>query len=118
MPESHWQECGGAHALSWGGRSWLLKVDEPGPGLRCQDERWRGILLSMYALAAPGRFDDAAFTAATLVGVEQYRSRIQATFAPADWGGLIVRAAWSPSCEGAGVDLEVQASASFGGRSS
>ena len=59
-----------------------------------------------------GRFEDRGIYAATaLVGVERYRSRIQATFAPADWGGLTVRAAWSPSCNGAGVDLEVQASA-------
>ena len=46
------------------------------------------------------------------MGVERYRARVQATFAPRGWGGLIVRAAWSPSCGGAGVDLEVQASAS------
>ena len=52
------------------------------------------------------------FTPATLVSVERYRARVQATFAPPGWGGLTVRAAWSPSCGGAGVDLEVQASAS------
>jgi hypothetical protein len=47
-----------------------------------------------------------------MVNVERYRARVQATFAPPGWGGLTVRAAWSPSCGGAGVDLEVQASAS------
>jgi hypothetical protein len=112
VPESHWQESGGAYTLSWGGRSWVLEVDKTGPGLRYENARGRGTLLSIYGLAAPGRFEDTVFTAATLVGVERYRSRIQATFAPADWGGLTVRAAWSPSCGGTGVDLEVQASAS------
>jgi hypothetical protein len=70
------------------------------------------MLLSLHGLKAPGRFEDRVFTGTTLVGVERYRSRIQATYAPGDWGGLTVRAAWSPSCKGAGVDLEVQASAS------
>ena len=46
------------------------------------------------------------------MNVERYRARVQATFAPPGWGGLTVRAAWSPSCGGAGVDMEVQASAS------
>ena len=49
---------------------------------------------------------------AALVGRREYRSRVQATYAPGDWDGLTVRAAWGPSCDGAGVDLEVQASAS------
>jgi hypothetical protein len=70
------------------------------------------MLLSLHGLKAPGRFEDRVFTGTTLVGVDRYRSRIQATYAPGDWGGLTVRAAWSPSCNGAGVDLEVQASAS------
>jgi hypothetical protein len=56
------------------------------------------------------------FSAPTLLSVERYRARVQATYAPRDWSGLIVRAAWSPSCGGAGVDLEVQASASSVGK--
>ena len=82
MPESHWQESGGAYTLSWGSGSWVLEVDETGPGLRCEDERWRGTFLSLHGLAAPGRYEDTAFTAATLVGVERYRARIQATLRP------------------------------------
>jgi hypothetical protein len=93
----------------------MLRVDEPGPGLCSAEEHWDCTLLSLHALAARGRFEDRVFTAATLVGIERYHSRIQATFAPVDWGGLIVRAAWSPSCGGAGVDLEVQASATSAG---
>jgi hypothetical protein len=73
-------------------------------------------LLSLYGLAAAGRFETEVFTPATLVGLERYRARIQATFAPPGWGGLTVRAAWGPSCGGAGVDLEVQASASSVGQ--
>ena len=40
---------------------------------------------------------------------------MQATYAPADWGELTVRAAWSPSCRGMGIDLEIQASRNVGG---
>jgi hypothetical protein len=44
--------------------------------------------------------------------VETVRSRIQATYQPADWGGLSVRASWSPTLEAQGLDLEIQVSAS------
>ena len=87
----------------WGGRSWVLEVDELGPGTKCDDEHGHCSLLSLRGLAATR--DDLktrCLPRRRLVGVEQYRSRIQATFAPADWGGLIVRAAWSPSCGGVG----------------
>ena len=112
MPEGHWQGSGDTYTLSWGGRSWTLDLHEPRPGLRCAEAPCFGVLLSLHGLTAPGRFEDRVFTGTTLVGVERYRSRIQATYAPRDWGGLTVRAAWSPACNGAGVDLEVQASAS------
>jgi hypothetical protein len=112
LREGHWQGSGDTYTLSWGGRSWALDLHEPDPGLRCAEEPCGGTLLSLHGLKAPGRFEDRVFTGTTLVGVERYRSRIQATYAPRDWGGLTVRAAWSPACNGAGVDLEVQASAS------
>jgi hypothetical protein len=112
LPENHWEGSDGDFTLNWGGRHWTLKFDESGPGLRGDVGPWSSKLLSLHSLAEVGRFENAVFTAATLVSVERYRSRVQATFAPRGWGELTVRAAWSPSCGGAGVDLEVQASAS------
>jgi hypothetical protein len=112
VSEAHWQGSGDVYTLSWGGRPWTLRLDEPDPGLRLPSEQWSRTSLSLHGLGATGRFAAGMFTPATLVDVEHYRSRIQATFAPPGWGGLLVRAAWSPSCAGAGVDLEVQASAS------
>jgi hypothetical protein len=112
VPESQWQGSGGDYSLSWGGRVWTLKVDEAQPGLGSELDCGSARLLSLHGLAAVGRFEDQVFTASTLLSVERYRARVQATYAPRFWGGVIVRAAWSPSCSGAGVDLEVQASAS------
>ena len=112
VPENHWEGTYGDYTLSWGGRRWTLKFDEADPGLSCDVGPWSARLLSLHGLAAVGRFEDQVFNAGTLLSVERYRTRVQATFAPRGWGELIVRAAWSPSCGGAGVDLEVQASAS------
>jgi hypothetical protein len=116
VSERHWQGSGGQYKLLWGGRPWTLDFDLAEPGLRCDMDHWCSSLLSLYGLAALGRFETEVFTPATLVNVERYRSRVQATFAAPGWGGLTVRAAWSPSCGGAGVDLEVQASASSVGQ--
>jgi hypothetical protein len=112
VSDCHWHGSGGEFTLPWGARSWTLKFDEPEPGLRCERDLWFSKLLSLNGLAAAGRFDSQVFSPATLVTVERYRSRVQATFAPPGWGGLTVRAAWSPSCAGVGVDLEIQAVAS------
>jgi hypothetical protein len=109
--ESRWEESGGSYILSWGGRPWTLKVDEPEPGLRSKVDSGLASVLCLHGLAAAGRLESQVFTPATLIHVERYRSRVQATFAPQGWDGLTVRSAWSPSCGGAGVDLEVQASA-------
>jgi hypothetical protein len=112
VSESHWEESGGSYELSWGGRLWTLQFDKPEPGLRSGGGDWLASLLCLHGVAATGRFESQVFSPATLVNVERYRARIQAMFALERWGGLSVRAAWNPSCEGAGVDLEVQASAS------
>ena len=111
VPENHWEGSDGDYTLNWGGRHWTLKFNQGDPGLRCDVGHWSARLLSLHGIAAVGRFEDQVFTAATLVNIERYRSRVQATFAPRGWGELTVRAAWSPSCGGAGVDLEIQASA-------
>jgi hypothetical protein len=68
-------------------------------------------MLSLCGLAEVGRFEPEALSASALENVERYRSRVQATYAPSGWGGLRVRAAWSPSHEEGCVDLEVQAHA-------
>jgi hypothetical protein len=85
-------------------------LDAAEPGLRWEGDGKAGCLLSLVALRAAGRFEPYAFTAATLVDCELHRDRVQATFAPPDWGDLIIRAAWSKAAADA-VDLEVQASA-------
>ena len=116
VSENSWEESGATYTLFWGGRPWTLRVDEPEPGLRSKVDVGFASVLSLHGLAATGRFETKIFTPATLVNVERYRSRVQAKFAPSGWGGLTVRAAWSPSCAGEGVDLEVQASATSVGQ--
>jgi hypothetical protein len=111
VSESSWEESGGIYTRSWGGRPWTLKVDEPEPGLRSKVDVGFASVLSLHGIAAAGRFESQVFTPGALIKVERYRSRVQATFVPSGWGGLTVRAAWSPTCGGAGIDLEVQASA-------
>ncbi len=116
VPDNDWAGSGLQYTLDWGGRQWTLAFDEADPGLRSETAEWSSNLLSLHGLAATGRCATEVFTPATLVSVERYRARVQAVFAPPGWAGLTVRAAWSPSCAGAGVDLEVQASASSVGQ--
>jgi hypothetical protein len=94
----------------WGGHLWTLKADEDCPGLHRASDRATARLLSLHGLARAGRFEAGAFAAASLVHFERLRSRVQATFAPQKWDGLLVRAAWSPARGGDAVDLEVQVS--------
>jgi len=111
VPESQWEGSGPEFALFWGGRPWTLKFNEAAPGLSWAGQGAAAKLLSLTALRAAGRLDFSPFTSATLAGFELYRDRATAIFAPPDWGGLIVRAAWSKSAAADVVDLEVQASA-------
>ncbi len=113
VSEIHWEESGGSYTLSWGGHVWTLEFDEREPGFAFQSGRRRcQSPVACTVWLRLGRFETQVFSPATLVNVERYRASVQATFAPKGWGGLIVRAAWSPSCGGRSVDLEVQASAS------
>ena len=112
MSEIHWEESGGSYTLIWGGHVWTLEFDKREPGLRSKVDDADANLLCLHALAAARRCETQVFSPATLVNVERYRASVQATFAPKGWGGLTVRAAWSPSSGGGAVDLEVQASAS------
>jgi hypothetical protein len=111
VSERSWEESGGTYTQSWGGRPWALNFDEPEPGLRSKVDVGCASVLCLHGIATAGRFESRVFNPDTLIKMERYRSRIQATFAPSGWGGLTVRAAWSPSCGEAGIDLEVQASA-------
>ncbi|WP_165064048.1 hypothetical protein [Paludisphaera rhizosphaerae] len=96
--------------IDWAGDTWTLEHADGRMGLKSADSTW--LHLAMAGLAATGRRDDSAFHRSALVGLEVVHSRLVATFEPAGWHGLTVRAAWSRSREGAGIDLEVQASAS------
>jgi hypothetical protein len=99
--------------LEWGGLTWALAVDAPTPGLRANGQpgdRSLGPVLALAGVAASGRRSTHALSGATLVRCEQRFARIEATYAPLGWGGLTVRAAWSPA-QDEGVDLEVQISA-------
>jgi hypothetical protein len=91
-------------------RFWKLKLDEINPGLRLRGAEGSGHarLLAMGSVATIGRCDGWAFHRASLADVALHRGRIEATYAPAGWEGLQVRAAWSPVPLGDGVDLEVQ----------
>ncbi|MFI5455137.1 MAG: hypothetical protein ACHRXM_06760 [Isosphaerales bacterium] len=86
-------------------------MDEACPGLRWQSGRSIVTLLSLHGVAQAGRFESGAFSGATLLGFERHRAGVQATFAPAGWGGLVVRAGWSPDALREAVDLEIQVSA-------
>jgi hypothetical protein len=108
---SQWTGSGPEFNLEWGGHPWALRLDAPGPGLCSRCDRWGLKLLSLFGLAQTGRFDPQAFSEATLINVERWRDRVQATFAPPGWGGLLVRASWGPDVRGEAIDLEIQASA-------
>ncbi len=110
MQRTHWTGRGPDFSVSWGGHPWSLNVDEARPGLRCEADPPVGKLLSLHGIAQAGRFEQGAFTPETLVGFERVRSRVQATFAPPGWGGLVVRAAWFPTIGREAIDLEVQVS--------
>lgn len=105
-----WAGSGPEFELEWGGRTWLLNLTDTQPGLKVRDETV-GPVLSLEGIAAVSRSDPSVFGHASLVGFERRLERVEATFAPADWHELTIRAAWSPWGEaGEGVDLEVQVS--------
>jgi hypothetical protein len=104
-----WVGTGPEFRLEWGGRTWTLNVNDTRPGLRVRSPAC-GPLLGLQGLAEAGRWAPGALSGATLVGFERRNHRVEATYAPLGWGGLCVRAAWSPVGADA-VDLEIQAHA-------
>jgi hypothetical protein len=110
VQRTHWTGLGPDFSVSWGGRPWTLELDDASPGLRFDSDRAAVKLLSLHGLAQAGRFESGVFTRANLVGFERVRSRVQATFAPRGWGGLVVRAAWTPIVRRDAIELEIQVS--------
>ncbi len=110
-PPDQWDATNGHFALEWDGRPWVLELDHGLPGLHLEIESWSFRLLCLNGLASVGRCEHGIFGPGALVDVERRRSSVLATFRPPGWHDLTVRAAWSPACEGIGVDLEVQATA-------
>ncbi len=99
-----WTGNGPSYEIDWCGISWTLGVDRPLPGLRSDDF---GPLLGLEGVARAGFSENEILSGATLLGHECRFDRVEATYAPRDWGSLIVRAAWSPHGD-FGMDLEVQ----------
>ena len=99
------------YTLWSGGSRWLLQFDAGCPGLRVADGRrttyW---LLKAWPLLAA--LTPRALSQRSLSGVERVGRRVEARFAPADWGGLQVVASWSPAPVADGIDLEIEVVAS------
>lgn len=111
MSQRTWRKTSEGFTILWGGHVWTLRVDADRPGLRLANLP-RGSILALEGVAVPGRSDPGALSGETLSKVEMVRSRIEATYTPANWSGLSVRASWSPTLKGQGIDLEIQVSAS------
>lgn len=108
MFDRQWRGQGPEFTLNWAGREWTLDLSASDPGLRPIGDVSPTKLLCLHGLAQAGRSDPNAFNSTTLVGFEHHRSRVEAVYAPPDWGGLLIRAAWSPTPVTDGVDLEIQ----------
>ncbi len=103
----HWRPVAGGFEIEWGGTPWTLNLDGHRPGLLAAP---LGPLLALDGLAAAGRWDPSALTGASLQGIEHRLGRVEATYAPAGWGEIRVRASWFPSGDDA-ISLELEVSA-------
>jgi hypothetical protein len=108
VAEFEWQGDGPVFTTEAEGRSWRLDLDSADPCLAWSDERSMARLLGLDHVAVIGRRDESVFDRASLASFECHRGRIQAIFAPRRWRGLKVRAAWGPTPDRDGFDLEVQ----------
>jgi len=106
-----WERSNGSRTIQWGGSVWILDHSNGRVGLRPADGSGHRFL-ELGGLAASGRREEGVFTTDALTGFELLHSRVYATFAPKGWHGLTVRAAWGPSRESGGLDLEIQATTS------
>ncbi|MBV8268513.1 MAG: hypothetical protein JO252_19460, partial [Planctomycetaceae bacterium] len=60
-----WNGSGPKFDVEWGGRTWVLKVDDPRPGLRPLGDP-AGPLLALEGVAAKGRCAADALSGASL----------------------------------------------------
>jgi hypothetical protein len=103
--------------MTWGGQRWSLTANQPNPGLSCPtDDGCSARLLALDRLSEAGRSQPGVFGPASLLGFELHRSWLRVTFAPAGWGGAVVRAGWAPGPKPDTIDLEVQVTASSVGQ--
>jgi hypothetical protein len=111
-----WEGTGPEFSLIWGGRRWSLSAQSSRPGLCYGGERVVAGLLTLDRLSEAGRSQSDVFVPDSLVGFELHRSRVLLTFAPAGWGGVVVRTGWGPGAGPDSIDLEVQVTASSVGQ--
>jgi hypothetical protein len=108
VTDLQWQGDGPVFTIADDDRLWRLELDAPRPGLSWSSRQVGARLLGLEHVATVGRRDESAFGAASLVSFERHRGRLQAIYAPRDWPGLNIRAAWAPTPDRDGFDLEVQ----------
>ena len=102
-----WAGNGPRYEISWGDASWSLRVDADAPGLYSDQ---LGPLLGLEGLAEAGRREPGALSARSLSAHECRFNRVEATYRPAGWGEMTIRAAWFPvGDEGIGLEVEMSA---------
>lgn len=108
MNDVAWLGDGPVLTSNLASQTWRLALDDPHPGLAWSDTKNQARILTLDHIDAAGRRDPSAFAGPSLVSWARHGTRLEATFVPPGWPGLNVRAAWSPTADRAGFDLEVQ----------
>lgn len=101
-----WGGSGPKFEAEWGGRVWVLDMDDTGPGLMVRGGMI-GPLLRLEGLAAEGRSDPEAVSSTALDSFTSHAERLATVYLPPSWPGLTVRASWVISGDDA-VDLEIE----------
>lgn len=108
MNDVVWRGDGPVLTSELAGRTWRLALDAPHPGLSWADAGYQARILTLDHIATTGRRDPSVFAGVSLASWTRHGTRLEVTFAPPAWPGLNVRAAWSPTADKTGFDLEVQ----------
>jgi hypothetical protein len=116
VSDFRWKGNGPEFTTVGASRPWRLHVGSSEPGPTGSDGHSVAKLLALQSVASIGRCAEQPFGGATLLGFARLRGCVQATFSPPDWGGLTIRATWGPTPLRAGMDLEVQLSATSVGQ--
>jgi hypothetical protein len=111
VDERNWRGSGPDFALALGSISLSLNVAKANPGFEPPSCYGEARLLALEGMGKAGQYDPLAFNERSLIGWNLVRRRIVASYTPLGWGGLSIRAAWSPLAGPDGFDLEIQASA-------